>query len=219
MEDEIEDALNLLVSTAEQSNNMRKTLKEKIYETVSNLRQLFAKLKISGDGKQSEIKELTKKVSKLEDEILNCREKLSKAQQMPSTANTAEQNDQRPGLLETTSGGLAPKLTGEGEQEVALPSCNRNRQYASVFRESKPKRYKMTVKARSVLPTEEIKQLLKTKINPGEIKVGVISMKLLQGGVLIDTNTIEEMEVLGKEIQTKCGRELETHTQIKKTPA
>jgi hypothetical protein len=92
----------------------------------------------------------------LEDEIPNCREKLSKAQQIPSTANTAEQNDQRPGLLEPTSGGLAPKLTGEGGQEVALPSGNRNRQYASVVRESKPKRYKMTLKARSAIPTEEI---------------------------------------------------------------
>jgi hypothetical protein len=56
VEGEIEDALNLVVSTAEQSSNMRKTLKEKIYETVRTLRQLFAKLKISCDGKQSDIK-------------------------------------------------------------------------------------------------------------------------------------------------------------------
>jgi len=76
----------------------------------------------------------------------------------------------------------------------------------------------MAVKARSALPTEEIKQLLKTKINPGEIKVGVNSLKSLQGGVLIGTNTIEEMEVLGKEIQTKCGRELETHIHRLRKP-
>ena len=76
----------------------------------------------------------------MEDDILNCREKLSNARQMSSTAKIAEQNDQRPRLLEPTSGGLAPKLTGEGGQVVALPSGNRNRQYASVFRESKPKR-------------------------------------------------------------------------------
>jgi hypothetical protein len=47
VEDEIENALNLVVSTTEQSSNMRKTLNEKIYETVSTLRQLFAKIKIS----------------------------------------------------------------------------------------------------------------------------------------------------------------------------
>ena len=67
----------------------------------------------------------------------------------------------------------------------------------------------MTVKARSALPPQEIKQLLKTKINSGEIKVGVNSLKSLHGGVLIETNSIEEIEVLGKEIQTKCGGELE----------
>ena len=47
-----------------------------------------------------------------------------------------------------------------------------NTPYASLVRESKAKRYKMTVKARSPLPSEEIKQLLKTKVNPAEIKVG-----------------------------------------------
>ena len=40
---EIENALNLVVNTKEQSSNMKKTLKEKIYQTVSTLRQLFAK--------------------------------------------------------------------------------------------------------------------------------------------------------------------------------
>ena len=56
VEDEIENALNLVVSTVEQSSNMRKTLKEKIYETVSTIRHLFAKLKISSECKRSEIK-------------------------------------------------------------------------------------------------------------------------------------------------------------------
>ena len=52
---------------------------------------------------------------------------------------------------------------------MALPSGNRNRQYATVVRESKPKRYRMTVRARSALPTEEIKQLLKTQISTSGI--------------------------------------------------
>ena len=49
VEEEIKNALNMVVSTAEQSGNMRKVLKEKIFETVSTLRQLFVKLKVSGD--------------------------------------------------------------------------------------------------------------------------------------------------------------------------
>jgi hypothetical protein len=76
----------------------------------------------------------------------------------------------------------------------------------------------MTVKARSALPSDEIKHILKIKINPGEIKVGVNSLKSLHEGVLIETTSIEEIEVLGKEIQTKCGGELETHIHRLRKP-
>ena len=150
----------------EQSSNMRKTLKEKIYETASTLRHLFAKIKISSECKRSEIKNLTNKVNKLEDELQSSREKQDKTQQTPCTGNPAELSDGSPGLPVPTSVGLNTELTAEGAQGVALPSGNINRPYASVVRESKPKRYKMTVKARSALPTEEIKQLLKTKNKP-----------------------------------------------------
>jgi sensor domain CHASE-containing protein len=75
VEDEKENAVNLVVSTAKQSSNMRSTLTQKIFETVSTLRQLFDNINISGDRKLSEIKVLTKKVSKLEDELRSCRQK------------------------------------------------------------------------------------------------------------------------------------------------
>jgi len=45
----MENALNLVVNTTEQSSNMRKTLKEKIYQTLSTLTQLFSKITISGE--------------------------------------------------------------------------------------------------------------------------------------------------------------------------
>jgi hypothetical protein len=45
------------------------------------------------------------------------------------------------------------------------------------------------------------KQILKTKINPGEINVGVNTFKSYNRGVLIETNSKEEIEVLDKEIQ------------------
>jgi cell division septum initiation protein DivIVA len=175
-------ALNLVVTTVEQSSNMRKALKQNIFDTVSTLRHLFEKIKISSECKLSEIKDLTKKVSKLEDELRSSRQKLDKVQQAPSIANSAEQNDQRLGQLESISVGVTTELFGKGAQRVALPTGNMNRQYSSVVRESKPKKYKMTVKARSSLPSEEIKQILKNKINPGEIKVGVNSLKSLQCG-------------------------------------
>ena len=40
----IENALNITVSTAERSGNIKKELKQTIFETVSTLRNLFVKL-------------------------------------------------------------------------------------------------------------------------------------------------------------------------------
>ena len=65
----MENALNLVVSTTEQSANMKKTLKEKVYETVSTLRKLFAKIKINGERNLDEIIILTKKINMLETEL------------------------------------------------------------------------------------------------------------------------------------------------------
>ena len=163
VEEEIENALNLVVSTAEQSSNMRKALKEKILETVSTLRQLFVKIKISGDRKLSEINNLTKKVSKLESELQSCREKQAEAQQTPSTADTTEQSGLRAKTHGMTSSGGTSAPVEEGVQRGALPTGNMSRQYATVVKETKPTKYKMTVRSRSTRPPEEIKQLLKIK--------------------------------------------------------
>ena len=55
LSEDIEDALNLVVNTTDQSGNMKKRLKQTIYETVSTLRNVFAKLKFSLDKKTAEI--------------------------------------------------------------------------------------------------------------------------------------------------------------------
>jgi len=75
VEDQVEQALNLVVCTTEQSSNMRKALKQKILETVSTLIALFVKIKASGDRKTSEINNLTKQIDKLERELKQCKEK------------------------------------------------------------------------------------------------------------------------------------------------
>ena len=59
MGDQVENALTLLVSTTEQRGNMKKALKQKLFETVSTIRSLFVKLRASGDSKTSEINNLT----------------------------------------------------------------------------------------------------------------------------------------------------------------
>jgi len=67
------------------------------------------------------------------------------------------------------------------------------------------KKFKLTVKSNEHLPTDTIKDLLKTKINPIEIKVGINSFKSLKKWeVLIETKSKEELEALQKNINDKC---------------
>jgi len=55
VEDRVDDSLNMVVITSEQSSNMIKALKQNIFETVSVLRTLFAKLKDLDTRKTKEI--------------------------------------------------------------------------------------------------------------------------------------------------------------------
>jgi hypothetical protein len=76
----------------------------------------------------------------------------------------------------------------------------------------------MTIRSRKIHQPEDMKQILKTKISPVEINVGVNTLKSLNGGVLMETNSIDEIELLGKEIQTKCGEELQAHIHRLRKP-
>jgi len=76
------------------------------------------------------------------------------------------------------------------------------------------RRFTITVTSKDKQTSETIKEILKTNINPTEIKVGINALKTLRNGtVLRETNTKEELEMLGKDINDKCGDRLETHRQ------
>jgi myo-inositol-1-phosphate synthase len=116
VKEQFENALNLVVSTAEHSSNMKKALKEKIFETVSTLRQIFFKIKISADQKLSEINNLTKKVRKLETELQTCREKQAEAHQTTSVFDTNEQSRPRASLHCPPSIGLT-RVPAEAKEQ------------------------------------------------------------------------------------------------------
>jgi 3-methyladenine DNA glycosylase Tag len=59
----IENALNKIVNTADQSGNMRKELKRTIFETVSTLRNLFTKMKGMIDEKTKQNKQMEKEIN------------------------------------------------------------------------------------------------------------------------------------------------------------
>jgi hypothetical protein len=67
--EEIEDALQLIVRTAEQSVKMKKELKQTILDTVSTLRDLIVKLHVSSVSKTDEISKLVEKVDELKADL------------------------------------------------------------------------------------------------------------------------------------------------------
>jgi len=87
----IENALNLVVLTTERSGNMKKKLKQTIYEAVSTLRNLFVKLKNNFDVKSSKISELEAEVSKVKTELQRVTtDKAEKVHEEPSVITSQE---------------------------------------------------------------------------------------------------------------------------------
>lgn len=67
--------------------------------------------------------------------------------------------------------------------------------------------------------TEEIKELLRSKIDPINMKIGIRTFKNLKNGnVLIETDSKEEIEILNYQIHDKCGDQLEISAQKRRNP-
>jgi len=58
-------------------------------------------------------------------------------------------------------------------RHAALPTDKTSRSYTAAVRDKKATAFKMTVRTRGEHSPDSIKYLLKTNINPAEIKVGV----------------------------------------------
>jgi len=82
--EDIENALNKIVCTTEQSGNMKKELKQTTYETVRTLRKLFVKLKDSYDSKTRAIPELQTLVATTKTELEEARSRTDKDHEVPS---------------------------------------------------------------------------------------------------------------------------------------
>ena len=90
MSEFIENALNLIMSTAERSGNLKKELKQTVFETLSNLRNLIVMLKYSRDGKSITISELEGRVAQMKAELEACRGGKAKAHGGPSVIISQE---------------------------------------------------------------------------------------------------------------------------------
>jgi len=98
---------------------------------------------------------------------------------------------------------------------MAQLSGGRDKLYSEVVAgKATQKVYKVTVTSRDNQTAETIKKMMKSQINPPEIKVGIESIKTLRGGrVQIETDSIQEDEILENSITDKLGDKIETHIQ------
>jgi hypothetical protein len=75
------------------------------------------------------------------------------------------------------------------------------------------KAFKLTVKSKSSHSIEHMKTLVKTKVNPVEMKIGITTFRDLRNGrLLIETQNKKEIDALSKTIIEVCGEELEAST-------
>jgi len=105
-----------------------------------------------------------------------------------------------------------------GRQVLPSQDCDR-KLYSSVVVGCPEKKFKLMVKSKFNQPPDMIKKLLKSKVNPTEIKVGITSLKSLRDGrVVIEASSKNEIVTLGDKIGEKCGGELDVTIQKLRNP-
>jgi hypothetical protein len=208
--EEIEDALQLIVSTAEQSVKMKRELKQTILDTVSTLRDLIVKLHVSSESKTDEISKLVKQVGELKTEKDKCRHRPAKVLGTPSSEKNHEPAGD-PARIMAPPGGRNGELPESRMTGMRDAPPGGSKLYSEAVGSGKAKKlFHLTVKSKGITTQEKVTEILKTKINPTEIKVGINKFRVLNNGnIIIGTNTKHEIEALEKEIATKCGGELE----------
>ena len=69
-------------------------------------------------------------------------------------------------------------------EPVATPSIEKRRMYSeclggSQLKKSEPKAFKLTVKSKGSHGIEQMKAMVKTKLNPVEMRIGITTLKVL----------------------------------------
>lgn len=106
-----------------------------------------------------------------------------------------------------------------GSRQVLPPHGNNRKLYASVVAATAETKHKALVRSKINQTPEMIKNQLKSKVNPTEIKVGITSLKMLRDGrLMIEASSKQEIEALGNKIEETCGAELEVSIQKRRNP-
>ena len=152
------------------------------------------------DEKTRQNKHVENEVTKMNTELDNCRGTTPKGQ--AETPNVRKQ-----------------ELPRTDSRQVLSSHGSNRKLYSSVVAAHVETKHKVLIRSRVNQTSEMIKKLLKSKVNPTEMKVGITSLKLLRDGrVVIEANSKNEIEALGNKIEETCGAELEVNIQKRRNP-
>lgn len=190
----IESAFETLLNVTEESKNLRHDLKQDIVKAVSKLRSAISKMKNGLTQKDNDLNKL--------------RAEYNNAQDLHQARN------------HRVASQMIPTAT---ELRWPEPSVAQKRNYSAVVsgtqEASRPKTFKLMVKSKANQSVEYMKTLIKTKVNPVEIKVGISSIKGLKNGqLLIESANKTEADIICKNINDKCGGEVEANITKLRNP-
>jgi hypothetical protein len=128
------------------------------------------------------------------------------------------------GDQEATSLGLKASCK-DSAWKVAPSIGSTRRRYSGVVADrqgnasSDDKMYKLCVKSKNNQSTEYIRTLLKSKVNPTQMKVGISALKTLKNGkLLIESDKKGDLDDVFKKISDVCGKQIESYVPNSKTP-
>jgi len=156
MSDQIQNVLNLIVRTTEQSGNMKKGLKQTIFETISTFRNLFVKLTDSRHSKTTYDSKMEIQVIKLQAEREECSGKHAKEHGTPTLIDCQEAAD----TMAKEHGTPSLKHCKEPARmtrRVTLPDGRGGKLYSEAVGGENLKRIKLTGRSRDNKSPETIK--------------------------------------------------------------
>jgi len=119
-----------------------------------------------------------------------------------------------------TSGAICyqqPRISGTAD--TAPSTGGKKKLFSEVLCGKSEARHKLTVKPRHKQSTEEIKRLLKSKIDLVNMKIGIRTFESLKNGnIVVEADSKEDIKTLNSQIRDICGDELEINVQKRRNP-
>ena len=195
---DIESALNLLLNVTKESGNLRNDLKKDILTSVSNIRKVLSIMNNEIDVQKQVISDLKLQVKKAEDRNMAGRGAFKHIMQAATSRSCH----------------WSHAVAGSSRQWEATPAgAMQNYNTAVSVNPSDERKYKLFLKSKLKESPEAMKVVLKSKISPTKLKVGISAMKGLRDGrLLIESKSKEEIELLEKEISEQCSQLFEVNS-------